>query len=67
LAKQTHFAFKRIIVEQNPDKESVSELDYLKNQTWPFIIKHSFTHQAGACNARNLALNQLESEWVFGR
>jgi GT2 family glycosyltransferase len=65
LAKQTYLPVNVIIVEQNPDKESVSELDYLKNQTWPFIIKHSFTHQAGACNARNLALNQLESEWVF--
>jgi glycosyltransferase involved in cell wall biosynthesis len=65
LAKQTHLPVNVIIVEQNPDKESVSELDYLKNQTWPFIIKHTFSHQAGACNARNLALNQVESEWVF--
>jgi GT2 family glycosyltransferase len=65
LAEQTHLPVNVIIVEQNPDKESVSELDYLKNQTWPFFIKHSFTHQAGACNARNLALKQLESEWVF--
>jgi glycosyltransferase involved in cell wall biosynthesis len=65
LAKQIHLPVNVIIVEQNPDKESVSELDYLKNQTWPFFVKHIFTHQAGACNARNLALNQLESEWVF--
>lgn len=65
LAKQTLLPSNVIIVEQNPDKESVSELEYLKNQKWPFIIKHTFTHQAGACNARNLALDQLESEWVF--
>lgn len=65
LAKQTHLPIHVIIVEQNPEVESVSELDYLKNQSWPFFIKHIFTPQAGACNARNLALNQLESEWVF--
>lgn len=65
LAKQTHLPVNVIIVEQNPDIASVSELDYLKNQRWPFIIKHIFTHQAGACNARNVALNQVESEWVF--
>jgi GT2 family glycosyltransferase len=54
-----------IIVEQNPQPGSVSELDFLTNQTWPFNIKNTFTHQAGACNARNLALSQIESEWVF--
>lgn len=65
LAKQTHLPEKVIIVEQNPLKDSVSELDYLTNEIWPFAIKHIFTHQAGACNARNLALAEVESEWVF--
>jgi glycosyltransferase involved in cell wall biosynthesis len=37
----------------------------LLSEKWPFAIKHTFTHQAGACNARNLALSQVESEWVF--
>jgi hypothetical protein len=37
----------------------------LINQTWPFNIRHKFTHQTGACNARNLALSHVESEWVF--
>jgi GT2 family glycosyltransferase len=40
-------------------------LDYIENEVWPFIIKHIFTHQPGACNARNIALSQVESEWVF--
>jgi GT2 family glycosyltransferase len=40
-------------------------LDYVHNENWPFNIEHTFTHQAGACNARNLALDQVESEWVF--
>lgn len=65
LALQTHLPKNVIIVEQNPLAESLSELDYLQNESWPFTIKHTFTHQAGACNARNLALKQVESEWVF--
>jgi len=65
LSQQTHLPVNVIIVEQNPLENSVSDLDYLQNETWPFIIKHTFTHQTGACNARNLALSQVESEWVF--
>lgn len=65
LAGQTHLPEKVIIVEQNPIEDSVSELDYLQNEKWPFFIKHIFTHQAGACNARNLAMEQVENEWVF--
>lgn len=65
LAKQTHLPEKVIIVEQNPLESSISELDYLNTENWPFAIKHIFTHQAGACNARNLALAEVESEWVF--
>ncbi|QKJ64788.1 glycosyltransferase family 2 protein [Flavobacterium sp. M31R6] len=65
LAQQTHLPINVIIVEQNPKVNSVSELDYIHNEIWPFVIKHTFTHQAGACNARNLAMSQVESEWVF--
>lgn len=65
LAQQTHLPQKVIIVEQNPLPDSLSELDYLQKENWPFAIKHIFTHQTGACNARNLALNEVESEWVF--
>ncbi|MDD5151089.1 MAG: glycosyltransferase family 2 protein [Flavobacterium sp.] len=65
LKVQTHLPATVIIVEQNPDEESKSELDYLTNEKWPFKIEHIFIHQAGACNARNLALNQIQSEWVF--
>lgn len=65
LSKQTHLPINVIIVEQNPQENSISELDYLHTVKWPFIIKHTFTHQAGACNARNLALCQVQSEWVF--
>ena len=65
LAQQTHLPITVIIVEQNPVSESKSELDYLHNTKWPFAIKHTFTHQPGACNARNVALSKVESEWVF--
>ena len=65
LRNQTIIPKKVIIVEQNALPNSSTELDYLENETWPFIIKHIFTHQLGVCNARNVALNEVESEWVF--
>jgi len=65
LSQQTHLPVNVIIVEQNPQVNSVSELDYLHTEKWPFAIKHIFTHQAGACNARNLALAEVNNEWVF--
>lgn len=65
LAGQTIIPQKVIIVEQNPLPESRTALGYLENEPWPFRIRHFFTHQAGACNARNLALDETESDWVF--
>ena len=65
LAAQTLLPKNVIIVEQNPLEGSVSELNYLNNQDWPFTIKHTFTHQSGVCNARNLALSQVDSEWTL--
>jgi glycosyltransferase involved in cell wall biosynthesis len=65
LSLQAHLPVSVIIVEQNPIAASASELDYLSTESWPFIIKHIFTHKAGACNARNLALAEVKSEWVF--
>ena len=65
LAEQLLLPQSLILIEQNPDTASVSELDYLQSQSWPFEIRHTFTHQTGACNARNLALDQVEADWVF--
>lgn len=56
---------KVIVVEQNPDENSISELPELYSKTWPFEIKHHFIHQSGACNARNIALKEVESDWIF--
>jgi GT2 family glycosyltransferase len=65
LASQTHLPTNVIIVEQNTDDTSISELNYIEDITWPFKIKHHFIHQAGACNARNIALDEVESEFCF--
>jgi GT2 family glycosyltransferase len=62
---QTLLPKKIIIVEQNPQEGSKTELDYILDENWPFVIKHIFIHQSGVCNARNLALNHTENEWVF--
>lgn len=65
LSLQSQIPNRIFIVEQNPDNESSSQLDYLQNEKWPFEIKHTFIHQTGACNARNIAIEQVESDWVF--
>ena len=65
LSNQTILPKRVIIVEQNPLPYSTSELDYLKEKIWPFEIDHTFIHNAGACNARNIALSKVSSEWVF--
>src|SRR5690606_37263311 len=65
LVKQTHLPQKVIVVEQNPDTGSVSELESELNKEWPFKIKHIFTHHTGACHARNLGLKEVTSDWVF--
>ena len=64
LSKQTILPQKVIIIEQNPEKNSKSDLDYISNN-WPFIIDHSFINQTGACNARNVGLSKVTSNWVF--
>ncbi|MCH4829012.1 MULTISPECIES: glycosyltransferase family 2 protein [Flavobacterium] len=65
LSLQTHLPKTVIIVEQNSVQGSVSELEYINSESWPFFIKHIFTHQVGACNARNLALEEVKSKWCF--
>ena len=65
LSAQTHLPQHVIIIEQNSDVNSKSDLDYLINDYWPFEIIHEFIHQTGACNARNLALSKIKSEFVF--
>ena len=65
LCEQTHLPTSVIIIEQHPDENVESELDYIHSQEWPFEIKHRFIHQLGACNARNIGLDLIESKWTF--
>jgi len=65
LVAQTYLPTNVIIIEQNPEQNSKSDLNFIQNQQWPFTIKHFFTHQTGACNARNIGLSMIESEFTF--
>lgn len=65
LRNQTYLPLKVIVVEQNPIDNSQTELNFIEDEQWPFEIVHIFTRQAGACNARNLALSNVNSAWVF--
>lgn len=65
LSNQTIVPKNVIIIEQGALPESVTELDYLYNEEWPFKIKHTFINKLGVGNARNLAIAQVESDWVF--
>ncbi|SDS01089.1 glycosyltransferase family A protein [Gramella sp. MAR_2010_147] len=65
LKAQTHFPSKLIIVEQNPDLSSKTQLDFIDNEVWPFEIVHHFIHKTGACNARNLAMQSITGDWMF--
>lgn len=65
LAKQTLLPKKVIVVEQNPDTRAKTQLPFIIEENWPFKIIHYFIHQTGACNARNLALKSVTSEYVY--
>ena len=65
LSTQTLLPKKVVVLEQNPSINSKSELDYIKAREWPFMIIHKFTHITGACNARNLGLDQVTSDYVY--
>ncbi|MBQ0768928.1 MAG: glycosyltransferase family 2 protein [Bizionia sp.] len=65
LSKQTLLPTNVIIIEQDDREGAVSELQCLKTESWPFLIHHQFIRQTGACNARNLALNIVQSHNVF--
>ncbi|WP_115461507.1 glycosyltransferase family 2 protein [Winogradskyella aurantiaca] len=65
LSNQSLLPHRVIIVEQNANLYSESELDFLTEEEWPFTVVHHFIHQTGACNARNLALQEVSSEYVY--
>jgi len=65
LAVQTHLPSRVIVVEQNPNINSASDLKDLDVKSFPYELILHFTHQTGACKARNWALDQTVSEYVF--
>ncbi|MCC8358538.1 glycosyltransferase family 2 protein [Salinimicrobium sediminilitoris] len=65
LSAQTLLPKNVIVVEQNPEEGSSSGLEDIISKEWPFKIIHVFIHKTGACKARNLALDEVESEWIF--
>lgn len=64
LKSQNPLPVKVIVIEQNPDSASATELDFLTSETWPFELVHHFIHRTGACNARNMALKEVTADWV---
>lgn len=65
LANQTHVPNKVIVIEQNAIENAPTELHFIKDNSWPFKIEHQLIYQLGACNARNMALQLVESDYVF--
>jgi hypothetical protein len=65
LSLQSLLPKKVVVVEQNPDVHSISELAELHSKIWSFEIIHHFIHQSGACNARNIALEEVDADWIF--
>lgn len=63
LSKQDFLPKNVIIIEQDEHKET--ELSYLKSKSWNFNIIHKCINQFGACNARNVGLKMVKSNWVF--
>lgn len=64
LSEQSLIPRRVIVVEQDPEPTSTSQLDFLKGE-WPFEIIHHFVHTTGACYARNLAMKSVVSEHIF--
>lgn len=64
LSKQSKLPNRVVIVEQDPDPGSASQLDFLKEE-WPFEVIHHFVHRTGACHARNLAMKSVTASYIF--
>jgi GT2 family glycosyltransferase len=64
LASQTTAVTRVIIIEQKPEGGE-SDFKEMLDLKWPFEIVHRLIFQSGVCNARNIGLSLVKSEWVF--
>lgn len=65
LEKQTLKPNEVVIIEQDDSEIVKSKLNYIKTEEWPFKIVHKLISQTGACNARNIGLKLVTSDYVF--
>lgn len=65
LKNQRFLPSKVIIVEQDPEENSNTQLGFINETDWPFQIVHHFIHRTGACYARNLAMRNIEANHIF--
>lgn len=54
-----------IVIEQMDKMENFSQLNELKNRQWVFTLKIVSIDKIGVCNARNIGLKEVTSEWTF--
>jgi hypothetical protein len=71
LARQSVVPQRVIVVEQQPERgagapEKEMASNHARNAIgWPFDLRHHVVNWAGACRARNLGLQDAESEWIL--
>jgi len=53
-----------IIIEQIKKKDT-EDLSFIKKEKWPFNVIHLNIQKIGACNARNLGIKYVSSNYVF--
>lgn len=65
LNEQTIIPKKVVIIEQQPTFYKGTELNNLWTKSWSFNITHKLISHVGACKARNIALGEVCSRWIF--
>lgn len=65
LSYQSFLPNEVVVIEQDDSPEITTSLQYIKTETWPFKVIHKLIAQTGACNARNIGLKSITSDYVF--
>ncbi|GAB2778674.1 glycosyltransferase family 2 protein [Salinimicrobium soli] len=64
LSVQTLLPKKVVVVEQSING-TASELDFIVDRDWPFLVILEFLMMPGVCRARNIGIKRTDSRWVF--